>query len=210
MIFLLVMSPILHLVANWAYQGFRPLLPLPGTESLPPKDSTEYVLWDEPDSSEPKGWYLVTICDYLLDGKAVLRYPGGETEELHLHSVQWILARKNGKHFRECMESLPKPPKSALNRIKHAQGKEHKAKAFADDLTIINSSPSDHQSSLLVIDSACQDRGLTLSPSKCISLSVDHVVPKSSFHLKEGVTKGIAEAPTKFLGQTLAANQHTT
>ena len=118
MIFLLVMSPILHLAANWEYQGFRPLLPLPGTEPLPPKDSTVYVLWDEPDSSEPKGWYLVTICDYLLDGKAVLRYPGGETEELHLHSVQWILARKNGKHFRECTESLPKPPKSAPNRIK--------------------------------------------------------------------------------------------
>ena len=167
-----------------------------------------YALWDEPDSSEPKGWYLVTVCDYQLDGKAVLCYPGGETEELHLHSVQWILARKNGKHFRKCTESLPKPLKSALNRIKHAQGKQRKAKACADDLTIINSSPSDHQSSLLAIDSACQDLGLTLNPSKCISLSVGkgQVVPKSSFHLKEGVTKGIAEAPTKFLGQTLAAN----
>ena len=79
MIVLLVMSPILHLAANWEYQGFCPLLPLPGTKSLPAKDSTVYVLWDEPNSSEPEGWYLVRVCDYLPDGKAVLRYPRGET-----------------------------------------------------------------------------------------------------------------------------------
>ena len=53
----------------------------------------------------------------------------------------------------------------------HARGQEHNAKAFADDLTI-NFSRRDHQSSLLVIDSACRDLGLSLNQSKCVSLSL--------------------------------------
>ena len=78
------------------------------------------------------------------------------------------------KQYKEIIENLPKPPKAAPNTIKHAQGQEHKAEAFADDLTIINTSQCDHQSSLLAIDSACRDLGLTLNSSKYIPLSLNN------------------------------------
>ena len=103
------------------------------------------------------------VHNYLPDRKAVLQYPTGKIEEVHLQSVQWIRARKNGKQYRETKENLPKPPKAAPNAIKHGQGHEHKAKAFADDLTIIKCSQRDHLSSLLEIDSACRDLGLSLN-----------------------------------------------
>ena len=211
-IFLLAISPILHLATNWAFQGFRSKIPVANSDSLPPRDAHVYILWDEPNSDEPRGWYHSTITDYLPDGRAVLAYPDGQTECLDLNTVQWFLARKNAKCYIEPGTKLPKPLKDHPAQPKYANGTEHKVKAFADDLTIINSNKVDHQKALLRINSACSDLGLSLKPPKCVSLSIENgtVSPKANFSLTNGTTRSLSEAPTKFLGHTIAASEALT
>ena len=51
--------------------------------------------------------------------------------------------------------------------------KPHKAKAYADDLTVVSSSSRDHCQALLEISKLCADIDLTLKPSKYVSLVYD-------------------------------------
>ena len=78
-----------------------------------------------------------------------------------------------------------------------------KAKAFANNMTVITKSQVDHQNALHDVDSAYSDLGLRLKPSKCVSIVLDKgkIVPKSTFHLADRDTKCITETPIKFLGQ---------
>ena len=212
-IFLLAMSPLLHLASSWSFQGFKSLLTIPESDQLPPVSSSIYILWDEPQSPEPSGWYKATVSDHFLNGNSAITYYDGQTESLNLRQAKWIYARKNGKAFITSEDKLPNPPKSSpAAQPKFATGQEHKAKAFADDLTIINSNKTDHQSSLLQMDLACRDLGMKLKPQKCVSLSIEKgkFEPNSSFPLLDGSTRSISDAPTKFLGQTIAKTPSAT
>lgn len=58
------------------------------------------------------------------------------------------------------------------------------------------------------IDAACRDLGTRLNPATCVPTPVEKgkILPKATFHLAEGDTRNISEAPTQFLGQTWAAS----
>ena len=63
-IFLMAFSPVIHLVESTKPLGYTLLLPISNSEDLPPVDSytslprlPPYLLWDEPSSDEPVGWY---------------------------------------------------------------------------------------------------------------------------------------------------------
>ena len=128
-----------------------------------------------------------------------------------MKSANWIRARKNGKKFIEARDKLPTPPNPNPPAVKYAQSTDHKIKAFADDMSVITASKSDHQKALTDIDTACCDLGLRLKPAKCISIVLENgKVQKDSFQLATGNTRSITAGPTKFLGQTLAATESLT
>jgi hypothetical protein len=130
-----------------------------------------YILWDEPESPEPSGWYQAVVLDYLPDGQAQVEYFDNQTETVNFRSIPWELTSKNAKHFIKTTERKPQPPKTLLSKsLKYAQGKEHKITAFADDMSIISSTQTDHQSALQDIDSACKSISLHLKPAKCVSI----------------------------------------
>ena len=54
---------------------------------------------------------------------------------------------------------------------------EHKGKAYADDLAIINSNEEDHQEALTHREKAANSLNLTLKPSKCVSITLSKVNP---------------------------------
>lgn len=171
-IFLISISPIFHLISDLPYKGYTFLRPLPNSEDLPPRGSTIYIYWNEPDSSEPEGWYRASISDYLPNGKTEIVYPDEAVEHIDLMSTRWTLARKNAKRFIATPDVPPPPPKAHPKVTKYVHGHEHKVKAFADDMTIITASKDDHQLALIEVDVACRSLGLYLKPSKCVSTSV--------------------------------------
>ena len=81
-------------------------------------------------------------------------------------------------------------------------------KGYADDLTFLSVSKSDHQAGLTAISQSCQELGLEIRPDKCTSYG-QKPLPCTSFSLTDGYTTNISSAPTKFLGETLCitANQ---
>ena len=178
--------------------------------SLP--EARPCIYWNEPDSSKPEGWYRGSITDYLPNGKAVIVYPDEAIEHINLLTVNWTLARKNAKCFIAPPEVPPPPPKAHPKVVKYAHGHEHKAKAFADDMTIITASKDDHQCALIEVDAVCRSLGLYLKPSKCVSITVHKgsVLPYATFQLSDGQTRNISDSPTTFLGKTIASNtRHT-
>ena len=42
-------------------------------------NSAIYVLWDEPQSDEPPGWYPAEISEYHSDGEATIEYANEAT-----------------------------------------------------------------------------------------------------------------------------------
>ena len=77
-------------------------------------------------------------------------------------------------------------------------------KAFADDLSLLNCSSSDHQKDLVEIDAKCGELGLVVRPDKCVSMSFDGSKMESfGFSLSAGSTAFIQKKPTKVLDQTL-------
>ena len=177
-------------------------------ESLPPIGQSIYVLWDEEDSDEPTGWYKATAEKYHCDGKLTLLYSCGSTV-VDISGTQWRFARQNGRAFVPSDQPPPPQPKNATTNQgpQYVQGHEHKCKGFADDLTIINSDATDHQQAIQCIERAAEDLGLSLNPSKCVSMSLAHgkVKPDSSFPLLSGSTRSILDQPTKFLGKVVTA-----
>ena len=97
-------------------------------------------------------------------------------------------------------------------QLKSSIGSEHKAKCFVDDLTLLSHSMEDHQSALTDIEGACNDLGLALKPSKCVSLTLHKGKPKKTaiYQLRTGQTRNLCDGHTKFLGQVVAATTSTT
>ena len=82
---------------------------------------------------------------------------------------------------------------------------------YADDTTLLSTSPEDHQSALKDIDCKCSDLGLEIRPDKCVSYvsNGQKVNNRITFKVHQGSTRNIT-APTKFLGQIIGATPTNT
>ena len=162
-----ILNPIVQSVTAHPSRGY--LLTLRGDRDRPPlpkQDSYIYALWNEKFSGEKKGWYLAKVTSVKDTGDAVLKYrSGGTTEDISLLSIKWSPAKGNGKWF---LSPANGPTSSQCSLPSYS--KPHKVKGYADDLTIITSTPSDHQKVLSHIDERCRDVCLTIRPDKCFSL----------------------------------------
>ena len=214
-IFLLTFNPIIQLVRRLECPGFFFKIPKPNSENLPSEGSTIYITWDEANSNEDSGWYRCVVTKYLPDGKAEVTYPNSSIEMLDLNSVNWTFARKNSKRFLPLSTQPPSfTPSHAKGRkdTRTYQSREHKVKAFADDLTIITSNYSDHKKTLCSIDSHCLEVDLMLRPEKCITMSYtgSQFDTKASVHLSGGSTVNIIKKPAKMLGRLIKQSNRST
>jgi hypothetical protein len=161
-IFLLCfIDPLVKFATQDPSKGYTPHIPIPDSESLPPVNSTIYLLWGEEPSSEPVGWYKCQISSHSIDGLSTVTYPNLSTENIDLRLLKWELASLSSKapqYF-----PLEKPPphvtlpciREKMKEPKMLTVKPHCAKAFADDLSVISSNKSDHQSTLNSIQQHC-------------------------------------------------------
>ena len=131
-------------------------------------------------------------------------------------TIFWSFTRKNSKPFLPPGSSLKHYPlKKIIGEASHRKtiySVPHKVKAFADDLSLIHSSPSVHQQELSATDSHCLDLDLVIRPDKCVSFVFDGSSMKSSssFSLSSGQSIPIHVKPTKILGQTIGKDPSTT
>ena len=194
LIFLMAFNPIICLAHSLSTCGFSLKLST-GTPCTLKLNSFVYVFWDEPDSEEPLGWYLSKVISIFDDDTVEVLYKKGQTREVvKLSEIQWCPARGTDKWLRVKNNTPPE------NQLKLS--KPHKVKGFADDLTIISSSKSDHSLALQQISSSCSDLDLRLKPAKCVSLVFDgKKFDKSAcFPISSENTRNISCKPTKFLG----------
>ena len=214
-IFLMAFNPVLKLAQSLDCPGFAFRIPIPDSEDFPDCDSNILVLWDEPESDEPSGWYRCNVLQYLPSGSVQLRYSDGDTEIIHLSKVTWKFARKSAKMF----YSLNDPPPSFIpashrrsRQKKFAKSIEHKVKGFADDLTIISANKNKHGSELMRLDRCASEIDLEIRADKCYSLSiVGHKQDKTyCVSLRSGTTKPISAEGTKFLGRYIADTNKST
>ena len=150
LIFLLCFNPIVKLATALEGHGFSLQSPIPDSEGLPPVGSHLYVEWKEPHSADPAGYYLCSVLEHYPDGSTSIMYLcDNATERINLHSIFWEFTRKNSKKFLPLGSSIKKFPlkkvRDEATKQKYTRSKEHKVKAFADDLTLIHSSSVDHQ-----------------------------------------------------------------
>ena len=125
---------------------------------MPKSNSYIYALWDEPNSNEPMGWYLAKVTTIENDRSICLKYcKGNLTEVIKLTELKWKSARGTDKWFR---------PTNDILGTSTSCSKPHKVKGFADDLTIISSSSTDHAEALKTVSDACLDLDLKLKQQK--------------------------------------------
>ena len=141
-------------------------------------------LASETKSSDPIGCYLRTALEHHLDGITTIQYlRDNSVEQANLHSVYWEFTHKNFKKFIPIdfiIKKLPlKRVRDEAAKCKFTLSKNHWVKAFVNDLSLINSSFSDHQKNLLEIDAKCGELGLMVRPVKCVSMSFDRSRMKS-------------------------------
>ena len=195
LIFLIAFNPIIQLAESLNTCGY--CLRIPSTlPEVPKTHSYIYALWEEPNSNEPMGWYLAKVNSIESDGSISLKYRKGNlTEVIKLMKLKWKPAHGNDKWYRSTNDITGTSTKTRSN--------PHKVKGFADDLTIISSSSTDHAQALKVISDSCRDLDLKLKPPKCVSLVFDgkKMVKSASFYVGSGSSRNITSGPTKFLGQ---------
>ena len=147
------------------------------------------------------------MLSIAVDGVARLRYrSGGLFETVQLSSIKWAPAKGNGKWFLPPGSLIP-----SLPIVEASYSKKHKVKGFADDLTILSRTPTDHQDVLTSIDYRCKDICVCIRPDKCFSLIFDGKNTKatSSFKVGGSVTKTSATTQP-LLGSTVCRNQKET
>ncbi len=139
---------------------------------------------------------------------------------LHCHLSQplyrdhWPLPAEMGTGNSQCtMLSLTPekpPPHAALPQIrekvkkpKTLSAKPHCAKTFVDDLSVLSSNKSDHQSILNSIQQSCTILDLVLKPAKCLSFcfSGKANIPDQCFNVGDKLTTNVSCKPAKFLGR---------
>jgi hypothetical protein len=215
-IFLLCFEPLVKLATQDPSKGYVPRIAIPGSDSLPPVGSTIYLFWDEEPSPEPPGWYKCHVSNHTIDGLSTVTYPMSSTEVLNLHGHKWELARANAAKY---LPSSRYPPHVALPQVrekikvkKFVTGQPHCAKAFADDLSIISSNKTNHQSTLDSIQTHSTSLDLVLKPPKCLSFcfSGKTNLPDQCFCLGDKCTTNVSSKPAKFLSRIIGASSHQT
>ena len=100
-----------------------------------------------------------------------------------------------------------KKVREAAQRPKQVKSESYSVKAFADDVTLFSTSKEAHQTVLLELDDKCSEIGLQIRPDKCVSYIFDgqKICSGTTVKSQQGSTKNMTSAPSKFLGQTLAA-----
>ena len=124
-IFLLCFDPVIKLATQHSSKGYVPSITIPDSESLPPVDTTIYLLWDEEPSPEPTGWYKCKVLSHRVDGVSTVIYPNHSSETLDLHLHKWELARANATAYLPPSKS---PPHAA---VPHIQKKMKEPKSVA-------------------------------------------------------------------------------
>ena len=214
-IFLIAFNPVLKLAQSLDCPGFAFRIPITDSEDFPDCDSNILVLWDEPESDEPSGWYRCNVLQYLPNGSVQLRYPDGATESVHLSKVTWKFARKSAKVFYSLNDSPPSFTPASHRRSrqkKFAKSTEHKVKGFADDLTIISANKNKHSSELMRLDECASELDLEIRADKCYSFSIVGYKKDKTYcvPLRSGTTKPISAVGTKFLGRYIADTNKST
>ena len=85
-----------------------------------------------------------------------------------LPSPKWTPAMGNGRWF---LPHFCYTPFIRSNLSLHWSSKPHKVKGYADDITIILSTPAEHQEVMIMMDDRCMDVGLGVRSGKCYSTS---------------------------------------
>ena len=140
LLFLICFNPTIQSIAVHPCNGYSLVLQK-SEENCPSQNSFFYALWNEKSSCEKIGWYLAKVLSIDDNGNVTLRYRSGNNiEEVSLLSIDWSHAKGNGKWF------LPPNTLSIPSKLfPSTHSKPHdKVKGYADDLTIIKSSCSDH------------------------------------------------------------------
>ena len=209
-LFLLLFAPVIGLIEDRKDLGYQPKISIPDSEGLPLEGSHIYLLWDEDESDEPKGWYRCQVGPYSIEGQCHIQYPDGQSEIVNLKKHKWMLAARNGRIYRSCDDTPPalKLPKDR-EKMKEARRLDmapQRSKAFADDLTVISKQRNEHQELLNSLSTKCREIDLVFNPSKCISYSFNgkSVTSDSTFQMDGlGTTQSLKSKPTKFLGKMI-------
>lgn len=139
--FLLAFNPVICMAKKLQCPGFFFRIPIENSESLPDSNSHLYVEWDESCSDEAPGWYKCKVSHYLI-------YTDGSTEEINLKDIPCRCARKSSKKYIPLSLQPPSFIPSDQSNSAKSFSSESINQTFADDLTIITTDFSDHQSTL--------------------------------------------------------------
>ena len=187
-IFLLAFSPFTHLAETWKYAGFFNQIPIPNSEGLPPIDQSIYVRWDKDDPET-----VDSHCNTYVVPQKWLTFPipsGDLPERTAISSSH----HTNHPRLNPRMQPQNKAPSTS---------KELSTSAKA----LLTTSPSDVKEHQQRIESTARYLGLSLNPTKCVSLTLANgkLTPDCSIPLLNGSTRSILDHPTKFLGQVVTA-----
>ena len=176
-IFLLAFNPIIRLIDVIQSGGFCFKNPIPNSLDLPDPGAHIYVKWEEEDSNDEPGWYHCTVLEYRPDGQANILYKDDSeeriTELVDLRLVDWKPARRNGRKFFPICSYPPTIKPKVSSALKFTLSAPHKAKAYADDLSIISSSLEEHTKTVQTIDQTAREIDLVIHPDKCVTLAFD-------------------------------------
>ena len=101
---------------------------------------------------------------------------------MFFHNIKWVPTKGNGKWYLPCTSISPSTTSPSLTI-----SRPHKVKSYADDLTIISSTPRDHQDIVTLVDARCKDVSLFVRQDKCFSFIFDGKVPKNTQQNIRGV-----------------------
>ena len=123
--------------------------------------------------------------------------------------IEWCYAGRYQKIYRVDKPTNSQPPPSISTdaaKRKVCSSTLHKAKGFADDLTVISNSVNPHQEVLALLVLKAIEICFNFQPSKCVSLHFNghHAVSTTKFSMSNGNTINICDVNcTKFLGKTI-------
>ena len=206
----LAINPLFVFLSKSEHCGYSAELFAPHSTDLPPPGVPIYVFWSDSCTDSPAGWYRATVTSYHCDGSCSLHFDNGNIEpSVDLHTVEWCFTGHYRKNFRVDKPINTQPSASvraAFVEPKTCSSNVHKAKGFADYLTVISSKVDLHLQALTSLLMKAADICFEFQPHKCISLNFNGhlVVPTTEFSMSNGNTINICSINcTKFLGKTI-------
>ena len=127
--------------------------------------------------------------------------------KFQVSSIKWVPAKGTKKWF-----LLPLTTSMSDNHVRTKTSREHKVKAFANDLTIITADRNEHQEILPLLMIVAEKWTFVFDLITCFSMVFDgkSVSKKSSFEVGNGQTTNISDHLTAFLGSTACHNLKST